>query len=261
MIKICTVYFQDQYTPEYIEKLYDSLKRNSIVDFEFICLSDTPNVKADLVLPYNHHDDIKRHWHKLKFFSPNFAYQKPDDDIIIMDIDQLIVNNVDDILTYPVSGNTIATYRSWWIQKLNSDNSINTKYGKNSIPLNGGFYKFKSGELKYVWDRFIENPNYWQEHYYNEGVVHKKYYGEQNFVHYCLEENEAEIKYIPPEWVGKWSDSIGVNHELNMLYIKHLHEDYMIVDDVNPKLKIVHFNGINQNLHENNSQIVEKYWK
>ena len=45
-----------------------------------------------------------------------------------MDIDQIITNNVDDILTFPVSGNTIGTYRSWWISKLNSDKSINTSY-------------------------------------------------------------------------------------------------------------------------------------
>ena len=73
-----------------------------------------------------------------------------------MDIDQIITNNVDDILTFYLSGNTIGTYRSWWISKLNSDKSINTSYGNHNIPLNGGFYKFKSGELSYVWDRFIE---------------------------------------------------------------------------------------------------------
>src|SRR5210317_2668462 len=96
MIKICTVYFEDDwsfYTPDYVSKLYRSLKRNSTIPFQFICLSDT-NVEADIVLPYNHHSHIKKHWHKLKFFSPQFAYQQPDDDIIIMDIDQIIKSSI-----------------------------------------------------------------------------------------------------------------------------------------------------------------------
>ena len=90
MLKICTVYFKGFYTPDYVSKLYRSLKRNSTVPFEFICLSDTNDIEADVILPYNHHSDIKKHWHKLKFFSPQFGGQKPGDDIIIMDIDQVI---------------------------------------------------------------------------------------------------------------------------------------------------------------------------
>jgi len=80
MLKICTVYFEGIYTPDYVSKLYRSLKRNSTIPFEFICLSDT-DVEADVVLPFNHHSDIKKHWHKLKYFSPQFANQQPGDDI------------------------------------------------------------------------------------------------------------------------------------------------------------------------------------
>jgi len=101
MIKICTVYFEGSYTPDYVSRLYDGLKRNSTIPFEFICISDT-DVKADVVLPYNHHSDVKKHWHKLKFFSPHFANQKPGDDIIIMDIDQIITGNIDEMINYPV---------------------------------------------------------------------------------------------------------------------------------------------------------------
>ena len=39
MIKIFTVYFEGKYRPDYVTKLYHSLKRNCKVPFEFICLS------------------------------------------------------------------------------------------------------------------------------------------------------------------------------------------------------------------------------
>ena len=82
MLKICTVYYDGIYTPDYVSKLYRSLKSNTSLPFEFICLSDT-DVEADVVLPYNKHSNIKLHWHKLKFFSSQFANQKPDDEIVI----------------------------------------------------------------------------------------------------------------------------------------------------------------------------------
>ena len=165
MLKICTVYHQGLYKPEHVSKLYRSLKKHSSVPFEFICLSDT-DVEADVVLPYNHHSNIKKHWHKLKYFSPQFAYQNPGDDIIIMDIDQQIVGNVDEILNYPVEEKELLTYDSWWNVKTNkfADRVI--------IPINGGFYKFKSGSFNYIWDDFSLNPEYWQLHYYNKGDVH-----------------------------------------------------------------------------------------
>ena len=150
MIKICTVYFEGMYTPDYVSKLYRSLKRNTSIPFEFICLSDNPNVEADVVLPYNKHSDIKLHWHKLKFFSSQFANQKPGDEIIIMDIDQIITGNVDDLIGHPVSDNELVTYGIWW---------------DSVIGINGGFYKFKSGSLDYVWNDFVLNPEYWQMYY------------------------------------------------------------------------------------------------
>ena len=64
MLKICTVYFKGFYTPDYVSKLYKSLKRNTTVPFEFICLSDTSDIEADVILPYNHYSNIKKHWHK-----------------------------------------------------------------------------------------------------------------------------------------------------------------------------------------------------
>ena len=62
----------------------------------------------------------------------------------------------------------------------------------NKLKLNGGFYKFKSGSLKSIWDDFSLNPHFWQLHYYNTGVVHHKYYGEQNYVNWKVQQNNIK---------------------------------------------------------------------
>ena len=226
MIKICTVFFQDDwslYTPDYVSNLYRSLKRNCTIPFEFICISDT-EVEADLVLPYNHHGNIKKHWHKLKFFSPQFAYQKPGDEIIIMDIDQIITGNIDELIGFPVLDNEFVSYGTWW---------------PRDVKVNGGFYKFKSGQFDYVWNDFALNPEYWQTHYYNNGDVHFKYYGEQNYVDWKLFEKNVTIKQTPKEWLGKYSTKEKTMIELNKTYSKMFKTDYMILDDVNDKLKVI----------------------
>ena len=235
MLKICTVFFEGLYHPNAVSNLYRSLKENSSVPFEFICLADR-GVDADVVLPYNKHSNIKLHWHKLKFFSPQFAYQKPGDDIIIMDIDQKIVGNVDDLLGHPVSENELVTYGQWW---------------ENKLGINGGFYKFKSGSLKFVWDEFALNPEYWQLHFYDNGTVHYKYYGEQNYVKLKVLEHKAKLTKTPSEWIAKYTDDYTENLKLNQMYMQKFDTDYMILDNqVNEKLKVIHYAGPGRKINE-----------
>lgn len=245
MLKICTIYFKGFYTPDYVSKLYRALKRNSNIPFEFICISDTKNIEADVILPYNHHSVIKKHWHKLKFFSPQFGNQKPDDDIIIMDIDQVIVNNIDELLNWPVAKNELLSYGQWWTNKLK---------------INGGFYKFKSGSLKYIWDDFVKNVEYWQLFYYKKGIVHMKYYGEQNYVNWKVKEYNTKLILTPEKWLGKYTDDIKKNLHLNKVYSKKFNTDYMILDEVHKYLKIIHFTGVKETIHNNNSKFIKKHW-
>ena len=245
MLKICTVYFKGFYTPDYVSKLYRSLKRNSTIPFEFICLSDT-DVEADVVLPFNHHSHIKKHWHKLKYFSPQFAYQQPGDDIVIMDIDQIIVGNIDDLLDYPVKENELVSYGQSWHNNLN---------------LQGGFYKFKSGSLKQIWDDFSLNPEYWQLHYYNKGDVHYKYYGEQNYVDWKVQEHNIKLTNTPKEWLGKYTNDLKENIELNKIYSKKCNTDYMILDEPHKYIKVLHFTGPGKTIHEHNQPFIKENWK
>ena len=238
MIKIFTVYFEGKYRPDYVTKLYHSLKRNCKVPFEFICLSDTKEVEADRVIMLPHWSDIKIHWHKLKFFSPLFGGQQPGDEIIVMDIDQIIVSDITDMINYPVEDNELVSYKKWW--KKGDPKSGNT------VALNGGWYKFKSGSLSHVWDEFSfssKSREKWQLHYYNEGIVHYKYYGEQNYVEDCCKRNGVKITHMPGEWVCKLNSEKDRNTFNTMRYMELFDKDYMVLDEPHPDIKIVHFAG------------------
>jgi hypothetical protein len=248
-IKICTLYFDGKYTPDYVEKLYNSLKRNCTIPFEFICYSDNPNVKADVVIPLKPHSDIKYHWHKLSFFSPHFAYQKPGDEIIIMDIDQIITGNVDDMIGWPVADNELISYNKWWSEP---------KYG---LRLNGGFYKFKSGSCQIIWDEFIRSPEKWQLEWYKKGQVHYKYFGEQNFVNWMCDKFKINLTLMPPEWVCKLTNDEKQDLQTNITYIKKCNKDYMILDKLNADIKVVHFASPNADIHTSKYEWIKDYWK
>lgn len=250
MIRICTVYFEGKYTPDYVEKLYNSLKRNSTIPFEFICYSDNPNVKADRVIPLPNpkYTDIKKHWHKLTFFCPLFGGQQPGDTIIIMDIDQIILGNIDHILHVPVGDDEIWSYEKWWGIKIPK--------------LNGGFYKFKSGgKCKNIWDKFLKNIEKWQLHYFKKMEVHYKYFGEQNFVYNRLKEFGIKLRYLPGNEICKITNDKKQNMEVSLQYMKKFNADYMILDKPHPDIKIVHFANPHTTIHECNFDWIKDYWK
>ena len=85
-----------------------------------------------------------------------------------MDIDQVVVGNVDDLIGFPVSDDELVSYGVWWNSRAHS----NKLKDNNILPLNGGFYKFKSGQFKHIWDDFALNPEYWQLHYYNTCLLY-----------------------------------------------------------------------------------------
>jgi len=259
MLKICTVYFKGTYTPDYVANFYDGLKRNSTIPFQSICISDDPNVKADIVLPYNHHSSVVKHWHKLKYFSPLFGGQQPGDEIIIMDIDQVIVGNVDKLIGHPVGDDELVSYGTWWNNETKDGEEKKLK-DNNILPLNGGFYKFKSGQFKHIWDDFALNPPYWQLHYYNTGKVHFKYYGEQNYVDWKIFEKKSKLTLTPPEWLGKYTENKKDMIGLNKLYAKTFKTDYMILDEPDERLKVVHYTGPNRAIHNLPESPLYKIW-
>ena len=162
-----------------------------------------------------------------------------------MDIDQIITGNVDDLIGHPVSDNELVTYGIWW-------NSI--------IGINGGFYKFKSGSLDYVWNDFALNPEYWQMYYFRNKDVHFKYYGEQNYVNMKLHEKNMKVTTTPPEWLCKYTSNKNEMVSLHKEYTRRFNTEYMILDKPNDMIKVVHFTGPGKTIHDHNEQFIKDYW-
>ena len=245
VIKIFCLYFEGKYSPDYIEKLYNGLKRNCTVPFEFICYSDT-DVVADKVIPLPKDTKIKQHWHKLKFFDKSFTGAG---DVIVMDIDQVIISDITEMVNWPVKEKELVSYKKWW------------SYSLDALPINGGWYKFKAGSLQHIWDKYNSDPEYWQMYYYKNSIVHHKYFGEQNFVVESCLENDIKITTMPGEWVAKYEKNKKLNTTYNLMYCETFDQDFMILgEELNENIKIVHFANFDNNIHDHPDEWIKDYW-
>ena len=178
MIHIFTLKFGDKYPVSLVNDLFLETKRN---DVKFYCYTDNNlNLHSGIItIPLQ--NKLHLHWNKIDFFKKDFVKYLSGDQCIIMDIDQIIVDNVDPLIYYPVEQNQLVTYQAW---------------DDGPCKINGGWYKFNAGEMHHVYEKFYSNPEYYQLEYYNMGVVDYKYFGEQNFV----EDSVRNIKYMPAEY-------------------------------------------------------------
>ena len=86
-----------KYPSEYVNTLYNMVKRNCTLDFEFVCLTDDvtgidPNIKI-LSLPKT----LKGWWCKPYMFSNDLPLKGT---VLYMDLDVVISNNIDHLFTY-----------------------------------------------------------------------------------------------------------------------------------------------------------------
>ena len=244
MVKIFVLYYEGKYTPDYVDKLYRGLKRNCKVDFEFIAYSDT-RVECDRQIPLTKDLPIQAHWWKLRFFDQ--AFTGPGE-IIVMDIDQIIVQDITEMITYPCEKNEIVSYNKWWTDARDTT-------------LNGGWYKFHAGDFQCVWDKFYSDIEKWQTYYFDKGVVHFRYFGEQNFVEDTIRENGGKVTLMPGQWVCKYTKDYDNNRKINMRYIREFKERYLILgDEINELVKIVHFANRDNDIHNNEHAWIKDYW-
>ena len=82
-----------------------------------------------------------------------------------------------------------------------------------------------------------------------------------SFEHFSqIIKNNIEITLINGKWIGKYTLDKQQNLENNVVYCKKFDEDYMILDEPNPNLKIIHFAGPETAIHNCKADWIKSYW-
>lgn len=231
-MNIYTVATNPKYNHWHVNRFLEQLGKYYTAPFKLFCYTDTPhNISHDVEvvdIP-KRTPHIHRQWNKIDFFGASFMpHGQP---VIVADLDWTFLRDITDIIETPISSGEFIGIRRWWY-----------KPSDTLYTINGGMYKFISGELNHIYDVFHDNPNYWQTHYVRIGKAQPPINGEQNFVKERAEKTH-KIKYFEPfDEIGRYPADKSHLEEYNVCYnLRSNHHDWFFLDgEFNPRIRMVH---------------------
>lgn len=222
-MKVFCVRIGDKYGVEYEHYINSKLK-----DYEVVWIRE----------PFR--DDVALQWNKMLPMSMDI-----DEPVCVIDIDLFLINNYKQVFDYPIQRGEFLTINDWL--------SANPNY-----PINGGFFKYYPRDVKYIYDKFMQNPTYWQNFYIAKGIARGPINGEQHFV-YDSAKGQLKVITLPPSWFTRWATEQSIRHidyrswqaSVNASYKKETGNDYLFLgDEFHPDVKIVHFTHALNKPHE-----------
>ena len=216
-MKIFAVRIGDRYGPEYEKYLEDKLP-----EYEFVWIREQINSK------------VLMQWNKM--YAMNTGIDEP---VCVMDIDMLLINDYKKIFEYPIERGEFLSIPGWWRDTEREGHS-----------LNGGFFKYYPTDCQYIYDKFMQDIDYWQNYYIKNGVTKGPINGEQYFVEDSVNE-KLKLKLIPTSWVTRWCSDEAVINGQDMhtwqsrtmtKYQKLTGNEYIYLGgEFHPDIKLVHF--------------------
>jgi len=132
----------EKYSSDYVNKLYNMVKRNSTIPFNFACITENPSGLND----------------KIKII-PVFSNELPlSGSILFFDLDVVVINSIDDLWNY--NNGQFCIIRDF-----------NRSTVKNWNKFNSSIFKLEKGSHSYVWENFLKEKD-----------VVKRMHGDQDWI-------------------------------------------------------------------------------
>jgi len=216
-MKILTVRIGEKYGPE-----YETYLEKKLPNHEFIWVRE----------PYD--DGVVLQWNKMWGMQLDI-----DEPICVMDIDVLLVNDYERVFNYPIERGQFLAMPGWWRDTE-----------KNGYVINGGFFKYYPRDCKYIFEKFMSDPHYWQHYYIDNGTTKGPVNGEQYFVEDSVKE-KLELVTLPEAWFTRWVTDESIVYGKSMLtwqvqltnkYNEITGNDYIYLGgEFHEDIKFVHF--------------------
>jgi len=179
MNHIVCVKWGNKYISQYVNVLYNMVKRNTTVPFEFHCITEDtkgldPHIKT-IKLPND--PWIKTWWSKLWMFGSHFPLQG---NILYFDLDVIVFRNIDELFNYNPDKFMI-------IRDFNRCRIKDWKLCNSSV------MRWNTGTMNYLWDDFVSKPN----------KVMQDNHGDQDWI---TKRADKDTNHWPDDWIRsyKW---------------------------------------------------------
>lgn len=178
---VCCLKYGDKYSADYVNKLYNMVKRNLTIDYEFVCFTeDAVGIDSNIrIEPLELINGVQGWWYKPLFFNPKISLKGT---LLFLDLDIVIFDNIDKLFTYkPGEFCIIRDFNRHVVPNYNKFNSsifrVETHIHQHSN----------------VYNLFVDNPR----------VPIMKYHGDQDWLRVCI---TKDFHFWPENWIQsyKW---------------------------------------------------------
>jgi len=166
LVNIVCVKWGTKYGPDYVNKLYASIKRNTTVPFKFHCYTESAEkLNNEIVIHKLPYIDLEGWWNKMYLFS-NDNELTPGEHIFYVDLDTVIVGNIDHILkNLPKQ---IVVLRDFYYN-----------IAKTAGEIGSGLMSWRHGQYNFIWDQFVQNPE--------AAIASVRPHGDQHYIAKCID--------------------------------------------------------------------------
>jgi len=222
---VCVCY-GDKYSVEYVQNLYNMVKRNTTIPLNFVVFTDHVKmhkmVEGDIDVRKFPENDLEGWWNKLQLFHPNTDLP---DTTLYMDLDVVITDNIDCFFTYKPEADFVG---------MNDFNPVTKQWNSSVMRFNQNQYHDK------LWRRFYKDrPN-----------LLRRFPGDQNLISDFIKDSPGCVSF-PDSWTQsyKWYDRSGTRYSRSAMTYEHNGESLVTV-----------FHG-QPNPHQSEQEWVKNAWK
>ena len=223
-----------KYNRDYVNKLYNMVKRHCTLDYEFVCLTDDPTGLYPEIKTLELPSDLEGWWCKPYMFSADLPIKG---NILYMDLDVVIASNIDKLFTYSPNH---------WCVIRDFTRHMRPKWTK----YNSSVVRFKTGQLDFVWSEYKKNPK----------GIQKRFFGDQDWLYEATRKQQA--MYWPDSWILSWKWEVRKSKEFAAGGLKGNRKFKHIENDAKPRPEccITVFHG-DPNPHNCHDQWVVDNWR
>jgi len=178
-----------KYSADYVNKLYNMVKRNTTVDYEFVCFTESKrDVNKEIRIEPLPNIPVEGWWYKPWFVSAELPLKG---NILYLDLDLIVFDNMDKFFTYKPEKDFVII------------RDFNRHHRRGYEKINSSVFRVHSGA------RQIQYANY-----VNDRVnVTRRLHGDQDWMYkYC-----EPWEYWPDEWVQSYKWEMKGRHTLGMV--------------------------------------------